>query len=327
MPHASDEMVSMKVWQGEGGMLKTQYCPIPTPEPGQVRIRVAACGVNRADLLQVAGHYPPPPGAPEHLGLEVSGVVEHGAGAFQTGDRVMALLAGGGYAEYVCVDAGSVLPVPNGISFAEAAAIPEAFVTAYQCLFEVGQLKTQERVLIHAGASGVGTAAIQLAKASGAWVAVTCGTEEKAALCQRLGADEVILYRNQDFTEVLKGIDLVLDPVGGDYLNRNLKVMATDGRLVQIAMMGGRRTEIDLALLLSKRLTLRGSTLRSQSQPVKTRLVQGFWQRFGDEFAQGRIAPVLDSRYDFESAPQAHQRMSGNANSGKLVLELASESG
>ncbi len=324
MPHVSEDSTSMKVWQGEGGRLSAQRCPIPQPRSGEVRIRVAACGVNRADLLQVAGHYPPPAGAPPHLGLEVAGIVERAAGPFRVGDRVMALLAGGGYAEYVTVDAGSVLPVPENLSLVEAAAIPEAFVTAYQCLFAIGQLQATERVLIHAGASGVGTAAIQLAKAAGAWVAVTCGTEEKAARCEALGADRAIRYKTEAFADALSDIHLVLDPVGGPYLNQNLRVMAPEGRLVQIAMMGGRHSEIDLALLLAKRLTLRGSTLRSQPVAVKTALVQGFWAQFGDALARGEIAPIIDSRYDFELAPQAHQRMAENANSGKLVLELNS---
>ncbi|MBY6185291.1 NAD(P)H-quinone oxidoreductase [Marinobacter hydrocarbonoclasticus] len=315
---------TMALWRAEQGKAVPGRGPIPTPGAEQVLIRVAACGVNRADLLQVAGHYPPPAGAPDHLGLEVSGIVEVAAGPFQKGDRVMALLAGGGYAEYVAVHVGSVLPVPATMSMSTAAALPEAFVTAYQCLFALGGLKAGERVLIHAGASGVGTAAIQLARAAGAEVTVTCGSQEKASRCVSLGADQAINRRTQDFADHLTGVDVVLDPVGGDYLARNLRIMAPQGRLIQIAMMGGRRAEVDLAQLLAKRLTLIGSTLRSQPQAVKTELVQGLWSDFGEAFHDGRIAPLVDSRYDFESVPEAHRRMAENGNIGKLVLELNS---
>ncbi|MBY5991389.1 NAD(P)H-quinone oxidoreductase [Ferrimonas balearica] len=313
----------MSAWVGEGGQARLVRCPRPEARPGEVVIRVLAAGVNRADLLQVAGHYPPPAGASEVLGLEVAGEVVQGAGSFKPGDAVMALLAGGGYAEYVAVDAGSVLPLPQGISVEQGAAIPEAFVTAYQCLCHLGQLAAGQRVLLHAGASGVGTAAIQLARHLGAEVWVTVGSEAKLEACRALGATGGVNHRQGDFAQALPPVDLIVDPVGGDYLGRNLKLLKPDGQLIQLAMMGGRRAEVDLALVLAKRLTVRGSTLRSQPKAVKAALVQGLWQRFGAAFEGGEIAPVVDSAYAFESVAEAHRRMADNANTGKLVLKLA----
>lgn len=313
---------TMAIWREQQGRAVPARTSVPVAKPGEVTIGVKAFGINRADLVQLAGHYPPSPGAPAHPGLEVAGVVITGHGAFKTGDAVMALLPGGGYGEVVCVDAGSVLPLPDNLSFAEGAAIPETFITAYQVMFDIGRLQPGQSVLLHAGASGVGTSAIQLAKAAGAKVAVTCGSNAKIEACLALGADWAINYRDQSFEQVLPAMDLIIDPVGGDYLERNLRCLQPGGTLVQLAFMGGRKTEIDLGLVLAKRLKLLGSTLRSQPVKEKARLIQGFWQQFGPALTDGRLKPVIDRVFPASELALAHARMAANGNIGKLVVDL-----
>lgn len=289
-----------------------------------VELEVKAAGVNRADLLQLAGHYPAPPGASDLLGLEVAGVVVRDQGPWKQGQRVMALLDGGGYAERVWVPQGQLMPLPDNLSFIEGAAIPEAFLTAYQALVTIGDLGPGERLLIHAGASGVGSAAIQLGNALGAEVTVTCGSEAKAAFCRTLGAQRAINYRQGDWWPGLPEQDLILDMVGGHYLQPNLCCLALDGRIITLAMQGGRHGTLDYARLLAKRATLTGSTLRNRSSHYKARLVQGFLRRFSESFLSGELKPVVDSSYPWQQVALAHKRMAANENRGKLILSLES---
>lgn len=304
----------------------------PTCARGEVLIAVRAAGVNRADLLQRAGKYPPPAGVSELLGLEVAGVIEglgEGVTTFALGDRVCALLAGGGYSEKVSVPAVQVMPIPNGLSFEEGAALPEAFITAFVNLFVEGGLTKGERVLIHGGSSGVGTAAIQLAREAGALVACSVGDEKKAERCRELGALLAINYRNEDFLESARkwapdGVDLILDIVGKEYLEKNLELLAPHGRLVQIATMSGADARIDLRILMSKRLRLIGSVLRSRSVSEKGALVTEFSARYSKLFSEGALKAVIDSTYTFDQVEEAHKRMRSSAHVGKLVLRWAS---
>jgi NADPH2:quinone reductase len=304
---------------------------VPPYGPNEVQIAVKAAGVNRADLLQRAGKYPPPPGASEVLGLEVAGVVEavgDHVETFRVGDAVCALLTGGGYAEVCSVPEGQVMHIPPGFSFVEGAAIPEAFLTAYTNLFVEGGLAAGERVLIHGGASGVGTAVIQLAKVVGAHVACTVGSEEKAERCRALGAECAICYPAVDFADdVLRwsgeqGVDLVLDIVGKEYLARNLRVLRPRGRCVVIATQSGAVAELDLRVLMQKRLRLIGSVLRSRSEDEKSALVAGFVERFYPKFEDGSIKPVIDSVFPIENANDAHTLMSRSGHVGKIVLSF-----
>ncbi|WP_169307110.1 NAD(P)H-quinone oxidoreductase [Ferrimonas sediminicola] len=292
--------------------------------PDRVEVRVKAAGVNRADLLQLAGHYPPPPGASEIPGLEVAGVVARDQGPWHRGQRVMALLDGGGYADRVWVPQGQLMPLPDNLDYIQGAAIPEAFLTAYQALMTIGDLAAGERLLIHAGASGVGSAALQLGRLLGAEVTITCGSNDKAAFCRGLGADRAINYRAGDWWQGLEEQDLILDMVGGSYLDPNLRSLALDGRIVTLAMQGGRHGQLDFARLLAKRATLTGSTLRNRTSAYKARLVQRFWRRFSDSFVSGELKPVVDSSYPWQQVAQAHRRMAANENRGKLILSLES---
>ncbi len=303
--------------------------PDPVPGPGEVLVDIHATAVNRADLLQRAGNYPPPPGAPPYLGLEMAGVVAGlGAGVqgWQPGERVCALLAGGGYAEKVAVPEQLLVRLPEDWSFVRAAAFPEVFYTAFVNLFMEAQLQPGERVLIHGGASGVGTAAIQLARAAGCRVAVTAGTPAKCTRCLELGAELAIDYREEDFAEVVQerlgGVDVILDISGGAYLERNLKVLTLKGRLVLIALLGGPTAPIDLGLLLRKRLRLIGSLLRSRSLEEKTQIVEGFAARFWPQMRAGRIAPVTEAVLPIARAAEAHQLLAENRNTGKVVLTV-----
>ncbi len=300
----------------------------PNPQKGEVLIAVRAAGVNRADLLQRAGKYPPPAGVSTVMGLEVSGVVTalgEGVSGLSLGDEVCALLAGGGYAERVAVPAEQVFPKPPGLTFEESAAIPEAFITAYANLLFEGRHKGQERVLIHGGSSGVGTAAIQLARVLGAEVACTVGSAKKADACRRLGASMCIDYKEQDFESTVlewtagAGVDLVLDIIGAEYFAKNLVVLAPKGRLVIIAVMGGSRTEVDLSVIMRKRLSIVGSVLRGRSIEEKGSLVQGFASRFLSMFGSD-LLPVVDSCFAFDSAEKAHARMKSSEHIGKIVL-------
>ena len=302
--------------------------PIPEPAAGQVVLKVAYAGVNRPDALQRAGMYAPPPTASDLPGLEASGeVVSIGAGVagVTVGDHVCALLPGGGYADYVATPAAHCLPVPKGMGLKEAACLPETFFTVWSNVFMRGGLKAGERFLVHGGSSGIGTTAIQLAHAFGARVFATAGTDAKCAACMSLGAEAAINYRDTDFVDVLKaegGADLVLDMVGGDYIPRNLKTLAEDGRLVQIAFLQGPKVEVNFALLMTRRLTMTGSTLRPQSDLAKARIADALRADVWPLLDAGRVAPVMDSEYALEAASDAHARMESSGHIGKIVLNV-----
>ncbi|EJM71187.1 putative PIG3 family NAD(P)H quinone oxidoreductase [Pseudomonas sp. ADAK2 TE3594] len=315
----------MKALQGVEGRVEWVEEPSPTCDVGQVRIRVAAAGLNRADLLQKAGLYPPPPGASQVLGLECSGVIsEVGPGSsWQVGDRVCALLAGGGMAEEVVVDGRHVLPVPEGLSLAEAAALPEVYATVWLNLFQLAALKPGEKVLLHAGASGIGSAAIQLCKAFGnpCWVSV--GSAERLAYCEALGAQGGVV-RNGDLDSLndLAPFDVILDPVGGNYAALNLKLLARDGRWVLIGLMGGREAQLDLAQVLAKRVQLLGSTLRSRDDQFKADLFSDLGRHVWPLFAEGRLSPQLARTFAIKDAEAAFAELATNKVSGKLVLVI-----
>lgn len=315
----------MKALQGVDGHVEWVETTSPTCDVGQVRIRVAAAGLNRADLLQRAGLYPPPPGASEVLGLECAGVIsEVGAGvSWQVGDRVCALLAGGGMAEEVVVDARHVLPVPEGLSLQQAAAIPEVYATAWLNLFQLGGLKPGEKVLLHAGASGVGSAAIQLCKAFGSPSWVSVGSAERLAYCQALGASGGVV-RGDDIEALndFAPFDVILDPVGANYAALNLKLLARDGRWVIIGLMGGRKAELDLAQVLAKRVQVTGSTLRNRDDQFKADLLSDLGQQVWPLFAEGRLKPQLVGSYAVKDAEAAYAELAGNQVSGKLVLVI-----
>jgi len=289
-----------------------------------IRISVRASGVNRADLLQAAGHYPPPPGASPILGLECAGeVIEIGADVrgWSRGDRAMALLAGGGYAEEVVVDAGSAMHVPDALSDVEAAAIPEVFLTVFLTVFRLAQAKRGESLLVHGGGSGIGTAATTLAKLNGMRVIVTAGSDDKCARCVAHGADVAINYKSEDFVERAKEVDIILDHIGAPYLPRDLQALGMGGRVVIIGSMGGRGTaEIDVGRLLSRRQQIIGSTLRARPAAEKADLVSGFLARFGDDLRDGRIRPVIDSVFPIDQVAAAHARMDSEEHFGKVVL-------
>ena len=307
-------------------------CPDPSFGKGDLLVRVRATALNRADLLQRRGKYPPPAGASEILGLEIAGeVVETGTDArrFSPGDRICAILPGGGYAELAAVPAEMAMPIPPGLSFVQAAAIPEAFLTAYRNLFDLGGLRPGETVLVHAGGSGVGTAAIQLIREAGGRTLLTAGSEEKISRCRELGAEAGWNRREGPFAPWVasrtsgKGVDIVLDSVGAPYLDQNLRSLARGGRLLVIGMMGGSRAEgIDLARILMHRLSIIGSTLRHLDREEKARLVREFSAFALPRFADGRLVPVVDSVYDWTDAGAAHERMESNANVGKIVLSI-----
>ena len=315
----------MKALQGVEGHVEWVETPSPTCDVGQVRIQVAAAGLNRADLLQRAGLYPPPPGASDVLGLECSGVIsEVGAGSsWQVGDRVCALLAGGGMAQEVVVDARHVLPVPEGLSLAEAAALPEVYSTAWLNLFQLAALKPGEKVLLHAGASGVGSAAIQLCKAFGSPCWVSVGSADRLAYCEDLGAQGGVV--RTDGIESLGDFgpfDVILDPVGGNYAAINLKLLARDGRWVLIGLMGGREAQLDLAQVLAKRVQVLGSTLRSRDDQFKADLLSDLGQQVWPLFGEGRLSPQLAKTFPIKDAEAAFAELATNQISGKLVLVI-----
>lgn len=299
---------------------------VPKPGPHEVLIRVAAAGVNRPDLMQRAGLYPPPPGAPTTLGLEAAGeIVELGAGVtrWHVGDQVTALLAGGGYAEYATAHEGAMLPIPTGLSLIEAAALPETVMTVWANVFESGALKPGETLLVHGGASGIGTTAIQMAKAHGARVLVTAGDDAKCKLCEGLGAERAINYRTGDFeTEVrdLGGADVVLDMVGGPYVQKNLNLLNDGGRCVMIAFLKGPQAELNLMRLMLKRLTLTGSTLRSRPVEEKARIAREVERQVWPWIAAGKLKPVIDSTFTLNEAEAAHARLQSGGHAGKIVL-------
>jgi putative PIG3 family NAD(P)H quinone oxidoreductase len=316
---------------GDENVLHVGEAPAPELGAGELRIGVAAAAVNRADLLQRQGMYPPPPGASPLLGLECAGeVLEVGSGVdgWKVGDRAMALLAGGGYAEQVVVHAGSAMPVPERLSDEAAAAVPEVFLTVFLNVFQLGGLAEGGAVLVHGGGSGIGTATIQLARAAGATCIVTAGSDEKCKRCLELGADRAVNYRSGDFAAEAReatggrGVDVVLDSIGAPYLADNLKSLAVGGRLVLIGLMGGARAEINLAALLTQRLQVIGSTLRARPVEEKAAIVRGFLERFGADLESGRIAPVVDRVVPLEQAADAHRAMKASEHFGKIVLRV-----
>jgi len=302
--------------------------PQPVPRYGEVRIKVAYAGVNRPDALQRAGLYNPPKGASDLPGLEAAGEVSAiGAGVtdIAIGDRVCALLPGGGYAEEVCTPAAHCLPVPDGLSLKQAACLPEAFFTVWTNVCMRGGLKAGERFLVHGGSSGIGTTAIQLAHAFGARVFTTAGSEAKCAACTSLGAEVAMNYREVDFVERVKaegGANLILDMVGGDYLPRNVRALADDGRLVQIAFLQGPTVELNFTQLMMRRLTITGSTLRPQSDLAKAEIAQQLRTHVWPLLASGKVAPVMDQEFALADASKAHARMESSQHIGKIVLKV-----
>ena len=311
--------------------LQLSPLPQPVPAPHQVLIKVAAAGISRPDLMQHQGLYPAPAGASPILGLEVAGtVVEIGnaVSGFNIGDQVCALVNGGGYSEYCLASAVCCLPIPKGFSFIQAAALPETFFTVWSNVFNRGGLQTGESVLIHGGSSGIGTTAIQLAKAFGCTVYVTAGSEEKCQRCLALGADAAINYHQDDFVAVIKqltaqqGVNLILDIIGGDYFPRNLKCLALEGRLVQIAIQNGNTSEINLWSVMAKRLTITGSTLRGRDDDFKGQIAQQLRQQVWPLLENGSVKAIIDSVFPLASAELAHQRLISGQHFGKIILEI-----
>lgn len=305
--------------------------PLPTVGEHDVLIKVAAAGVNRADVLQRKGNYPPPPGAPPYPGLEASGTVEQTGAAvrdFEKGDAVCALLAGGGYAEYVSVHEGQVLPVPRGIDIVSAASLPEAYFTVWSNVFERADLQAGERFLVHGGSSGIGAAAIQLAAARGATVFATAGSDDKLRFCQSLGAQHAINYKTQDFVAVIKdatkngGVNVILDMIAGDYLDRNIDALAVEGRLVMIATMGGIKAPLNMLKVMGKRVVITGSTLRAREvaykQALKAQLLKEVWPLL----ESGKLKLTIDCVLDLAQAGEAHARMESSAHMGKILLKI-----
>jgi len=325
----SQTMKAVEITQA-GGPEVLQVCERPVPEArvGEVVIKVAWAGVNRPDALQRAGMYAPPPTASDLPGLEASGeivAVGEGVSGWAVGDKVCALLPGGGYAEYVATPAAHCLPVPEGMGMREAACLPETFFTVWSNVFQRGALQAGERFLVHGGSSGIGTTAIQLAHVMGARVFATAGSDDKCAKCVELGAERAINYRDEDFVEVLKaegGANLILDMVGGSYLPRNLKALAEEGRLVQIAFLQGPKVEVNFAPLMMKRQTITGSTLRPQSDQAKAEIAEDLRAHVWPLLEAGRVAPVMDSEFPLAEAAAAHAHMEGGAHIGKIVMKV-----
>lgn len=312
-------------------VLTPELRPVPTPGAGEILIKVAAAGVNRPDVMQRMGQYPPPPGAPDIPGLEIAGeVVACGSGVtrWKERDKVMALVVGGGYSEYCLAHESHALPVPSGLSLIEAAAVPETFFTVWYNAFERGRLAAGETALIHGGTSGIGTTAIQLAKAFGARAIATAGTPEKCEACRKLGAEVAINYKTEDFVEATKkatggrGADLVLDIIGGDYIERNYEAAAVEGRILQIAFQSSPRATVDFRRLMLKRLTHTGSTLRARAVADKAAIARAIEAKVLPLIATGRVKPVIDSTFALREAAAAHARMDSSQHIGKIVLTL-----
>jgi putative PIG3 family NAD(P)H quinone oxidoreductase len=321
-------MTAIAIGGGKGAAdaLHPVQVPRPVPAAGQVLIRVRAAGVNRPDLLQRQGLYPPPPGAPDTLGLEVAGEIVHGGGRWQPGDRVCALLGGGGYAQYVAVDARHVLPVPDGWDFIQAAALPETAFTVFANLFEHGQLKAGERLLLHGATSGIGVMAIQMAKAAGAQVLATARAADKAAQARSLGADVAVDTSCESFVEAARaagGVDVALDMVGASVFADTLSVLNLRGRIVYIAALGGGMLEVPVFDIMRRQAVLTGSTLRTRSADEKARLAAQVEQRVWPWIATGQVRAVVDRRFPLEQAGQAHAYLEAGHHLGKVVLEVA----
>ncbi|MBL4645653.1 MAG: NAD(P)H-quinone oxidoreductase [Rhizobiales bacterium] len=314
---------------GAPNVLKPEKRRVPVPHQGEILIKIAAAGVNRPDIMQRQGHYRPPEDASDLPGLEVSGTVV-GLGRdterYAIGDKVCALCPGGGYAEYVVVPEGHALPIPKGFNFLQAAALPETYFTVWTNVFQRGQLKSGDVFLVHGGSSGIGTTAIQIAKARGATVIATAGSDEKCSACKKLGADYAINYQTTDYVQAVMeltegaGANVILDMVGGDYIERNYKVAATDGRIVQIAFLNGAISEVNFMLLMLKRLTHTGSTLRPRSIEAKSQIAIELEQEIWPLLDKGIIGPVIDSKYSLLEAGKAHQHMEEGKHVGKIML-------
>ncbi|NBC66419.1 MAG: zinc-binding dehydrogenase [Bacteroidetes bacterium] len=312
-------------------LMKVGEFPDPLPKPHEILVKVEATALNRADLLQKAGRYPVPEGASPILGLEMSGVVEQVGSAvteFDEGDCVFGLLSGGGYAEYCTIHEDMAMPVPDELSFEEAAGIPEVFLTAFQAIDWLGEFSKEETILIHAGASGVGTSAIQLAKyLYDAMITTTAGTDQKNELCEKLGSNLSINYKKENFSEVIESefgencVDLIIDFVGSPYWDMNIKILGMDGRLVYLSMLGGAKVnQVNLVPILRKRLTIKGSTLRNRSDEYKMKLTKVFKQKALGLFSDGTLKPIIDSVYDWSDVEEAHSKMKNNLNAGKIIL-------
>lgn len=313
-------------------VLEIKEGKVPDPGKGEVLIKVHAAGVNRPDVMQRQGLYPPPPSASPVLGLEVAGEVTatgNDVSAWSVSDRVCALTNGGGYAEYVAVPAGQCLPVPAGLSLEEAAALPETFFTVWSNVFDRAKLKAGESFLVHGGSSGIGITAIQMARSLGSKVFTTAGSEEKCAACRRFGADVSVNYHEQDYVEVLKaatdgqGVDVILDMVGGDYVARNLKLAAKDGRIVSLSFIKGSRVEIDMMPILLKRLTVTGSTLRPRSAEAKAGIAENLRAKIWPLIESREIKPLIAARFPLEDAAEAHKLMESSKHIGKIILTVA----
>jgi NADPH:quinone reductase len=315
----------------DNGILNPAQCAVPTPSTNQVLIKVSAAGVNRPDVMQRKGLYLPPPGASDIPGLEVAGTIQalgDNIHHLNKGDKVCALVTGGGYAEYCLASAALCLPIPENLSFTQAAALPETFFTVWSNVFDRAQLQSGETLLVHGGTSGIGTTAIQLAKAFNAKVIVTASSEAKCAFCLQLGADAAINYKVQDFVEEIKqltdnkGVDVILDMIGGDYFSRNLKCMADDARLVQIAIQNGPKAEINLLPVMLKRLTITGSTLRARDDVFKAAIAKQLLEKVWPLLESGKIKPVIHSTFALTDAAKAHQLMESSQHIGKIILTV-----
>lgn len=327
-----DSMRAMEITRPGGPeMLGVTERPIPPVSPHQVLLKVAAAGINRPDALQRRGVYPAPTGASDIPGLEIAGTIAalgENVRHLNIGEPVCALVTGGGYAEYCVASAALCLPIPEGYDFIQAAALPETFFTVWSNVFDRARLSAGETLLVHGGSSGIGTTAIQLAKAFGARVAVTAGSDVKCEFCLQLGADAAINYRTQDFVDALKqftenkGVNVILDMIGGDYLPGNLKCMANDGRLVQIAIQHGAKAEVDLLQIMLKRLTLTGSTLRARDDLFKQQIARKLQEKVWPLLSSGKIKPVIDSVFDLDEAAKAHDRLESGQHIGKIILKV-----
>ncbi len=328
-----EKMTAVAISEPGGPMvLKPEQRTVPRPGPGEILLRVRAAGINRPDVLQRKGAYPPPPGASDLPGLEAAGEVAaigEGVKRWQVGDRVTALTPGGGYAEFCVVHETNALPVPHGFTFTEAAAVPETYFTVWHNVFQRGGLLEGETLLVHGGSSGIGTTAIQLAAALGSKVIATAGSAEKCAACAALGAVRAINYREEDFVAAVKeetdgrGADVILDMIGGDYVDRNYSAAAMDGRIVQIAFLNGAKATADFSKLMMKRLTHTGSTLRPRSVAFKARIATDLEAHVWPLFAARKIAPVMDMIYPLHEAWRAHERMEEGTHIGKIVLDVS----
>jgi putative PIG3 family NAD(P)H quinone oxidoreductase len=330
MPSVPDTMTAIEITTPGGpDVLKPARVPTPRPGSGQILVKVAAAGVNRPDLMQRAGSYPPPPGHAPLPGLEIAGevaAVGEGVTRWKLGDKVCALVNGGGYAEYALAEEPIALPVPASLDMVHAGAVPETFFTVWNNVFERGRLAAGEWLLVHGGTSGIGTTAIQLAKALGANVIATAGSAEKLQACRDLGADRAVNYRTEDFVTVAreatagKGVDVTLDMVGGDYTERNIAAAAEEGRIVQIAVLGGAEVKINIARLMMKRVTLTGSTLRPRTRAAKAGFARALEAKVWPLLAAGKVKVVVDSTFALAKAADAHRRLESGAHIGKVVL-------